>query len=147
MNTKIIVGIVGALTIAGASFFGGMTYGKSSVPARGQFGNGEFRANVQGVNNGGVRGAGGGFTVGEILSKDATSITIKMQDGSTKIILIGESTEVMKSASGTLDDLSVGTNVMVAGSANSDGSVTAESVQVRPAGSSTFSRPERVNQQ
>ena len=145
MSTKIIAGIIGAVVIIGVSFYSGMVYGKSSAPTRGQFGNGEFRTGQQGMGTGVMRGAGGGFTAGEILSKDASSITIKMQDGSTKIILISTSTEVMKSTVGTIDDLLVGTNVTVAGSSNSDGSVTAQSVQIRLMGSVPFGSPARNN--
>ncbi|MES2135069.1 MAG: hypothetical protein V4449_02425 [Patescibacteria group bacterium] len=133
MNKKIIVGIVVVVLLAG-SFYGGMVYGKSSTPVRGQFGNGQFSGNPAGM--GGMRaGMGGGLTAGEIISKDATSVTIKMQDGSTKIVLIGESTQVMKTSAGSADDLSVGTNVAVTGTTNSDGSITGQSVQIRPAGS------------
>lgn len=81
------------------------------------------------------------MTAGEILSNDGTSITIKMADGSTKIVLVSPSTQVMKMAAGSLSDLSTGTNVSVVGSANSDGSVTATSVQIRPAGFATTTRP------
>ncbi len=44
------------------------------------------------------RGTMGGFTAGEVLSKDDSGITIKMMDGSTKIVLVNGSTAVMKSA-------------------------------------------------
>jgi hypothetical protein len=47
---------------------------------------------------------------------------------------MGSSTPVTKQASGTQDDLSVGTQVAVTGSSNSDGSMTANTVQIRPAG-------------
>src|SRR3989338_8524099 len=135
MNTKIIAGVVGAVVIAGAAFYGGMVYGKSKIPARGQFGSGQFVGGSNGVRMQGARTGsnGGGFTAGEIISKDASSITIKMQDGSTKIVLVGSSIEITKSAAGSVEDLATGINVTVVGTANSDGSVTAESVQIRPA--------------
>lgn len=132
--------VIGAVVIAGGAFYGGMMYATSKSPARGQFASGQSNGQFGGPNGArGARGGMGGFTAGEILSKDATSITIKMQDGSTKIVLVSSSTQVMKSISGTLDDLSQGTNVVVMGSANSDGSVTAESVQIRPGDPLPFS--------
>ena len=132
MNKKILGGVIVLILIAGSSFYGGMVYGKGQTPSRGQFANGQFTG-TGAADTRTARGGTGGFTAGGILSKDATSITIKMQDGSTKIVLVSTSTQVMKTASGTLGDLSAGTNVVVTGSANSDGSVTAQSVQIRPA--------------
>ena len=135
MDKKIIAGIiVGVLVVGGASFYGGMLYEQSKSPrGGGNFTGGQFQQGQFAGGGRGTRGAGGGgFTTGTILSKDATSITVKMQDGSTKIVLVGSSTSVQKSASGTLDDLAVGTNVLVMGTANSDQSLTAQSVQIRP---------------
>ena len=142
MNKQILIGgLVGFVIVAGAAFYGGTTYAKSQMPARGQFGNGQFAGNGQfpgGPGGGGRGGMNGGFTAGEIISKDETGITIKMMDGSTKIVLVGSSAQIMKSTTGSADDLSVGTQVTVTGSANSDGSVTAQSVQIRPAGAPGF---------
>ena len=133
MNNKVIAGVIGVFVIAGGAFYGGMAYGKINVPTRA--GNGQFVASVNGVRASGMRGgANGGFTAGEIISKDSTSITIKMQDGSTKIVLVATSTEIMKSSAGSFNDLSVGASVTINGAANSDGSVTAQNVQIRPAG-------------
>ena len=125
---KIIAIIIGAVILSGGSFYAGMKYDQSKNPP--------ISANRFG-GNGGQRGArggagGGGFVSGEILSKDATGITIKLQDGGSKIILLSGTTPVMKSTSGTTQDLAVGTQVTVIGSANTDGSITAQSVQIRP---------------
>ncbi|MEQ1500047.1 MAG: hypothetical protein ABL917_01590 [Parcubacteria group bacterium] len=139
MNKKIIITVVVMVCVA---LYGGFIYGKSKTPLRGQFANGQFPGNQNGPRGTGMMN--GGFTMGEIIFKDATSVTIKMQDGSTKIALIATSTQVMKSTSGTFSDLNIGTNITISGTSNSDGSVTAQSVQIRPLGSTTLGR--RVNQ-
>ena len=77
----------------------------------------------------------GGFATGDIISHDDTGITIKMRDGSTKIILVPASAVVLKSSSGAPSDLSVGQSVTVTGATNADGSINAQTVQIRPAGS------------
>ena len=143
MNTKIFGVIALIAIVGGGAFYGGMTYAKSQVPARGQFtGIGQF----PGGPGGGARaGANGGITFGEIIAKDESSITIKMPDNSTKIVLVGSNAQVMKSTTGSLDDLAIGTQVTITGPANSDGSVTAESVQIRPEGSVPFGNGTRTN--
>jgi hypothetical protein len=137
MNTKMLVGgVVALLVVGGGSFYAGMQYsqrasqGSSSSPqdraARfQQFGGGAGR---------GGRNGGGGFTAGEIIAKDDKSITIKMTDGSSKIVFYTSQTPTMKSVSGAVSDLSIGEQVTITGSANQDGSVTAQSIQIRPAG-------------
>lgn len=131
-KTSAIVGaVVGIIIIGGGAFYGGMKYGESKTPARG--------AQVQFVLNGGGaarfnRGGGsGGFVSGQILSKDNTSVTIKLRSGGSQIVFFSGSTEIMKSDAGTAADLSVGQEVMATGSTNSDGSVTAQTIQIRPA--------------
>jgi hypothetical protein len=132
MNKTILGAVVGAVVVAGVAFYGGDVYGKSQSPMRGGFGaNGATFTRGAGAR-GGANGAG--FTAGQIISKDESSITIKMPDGSTKIVLVGGSTQVLKTTTGTPSDLAVGTNVVVTGSANSDGSVTGGMIQIRPAG-------------
>jgi hypothetical protein len=134
-KNNMTIGAVAGIVLLGASFWGGMAYAKSASPMRGSFGQGMGANGAQFAGRGGTGAAAvRGITAGEILAKDSTSITIKMQDGSTKIVLISGSTSVMKQASGTQDDLSVGTQVTVTGPVNSDGSVTASAVQIRPAG-------------
>ena len=152
MNKNIIVGVIaGVLIIGGGSFYGGMKYagantsGNRNLAAIGQAG--QFR---MGQNGMGIRsGQGlGGVTAGQILSKDATSITVKLPDGGSKIVFLTASTTVTKSNTGSVNDLVVNENVVVNGSANSDGSINAQSIQLggiirfgqgqsRPVGNST----------
>ncbi|MES2014552.1 MAG: DUF5666 domain-containing protein [Patescibacteria group bacterium] len=134
-NKKIIALIV-VLLLIGASFYGGMLYGKSKIRPAG-FANVNGGQFIGGQRTGaGMRGISG-FTVGEIIAKDATSVTVKMPDGSSKIVLVSDTTKVLKSTDGSLNDLAVGTSVSVTGTANSDKSVTATSIQIRPAGQTT----------
>jgi hypothetical protein len=76
---------------------------------------------------------GGGITGGEIISKNTTGVTIQLQAGGSKIILISNSTPVTKTISGTLDDLVIGKQISVTGTTNADSSITATSIQIRQA--------------
>jgi hypothetical protein len=137
-SKKIIWGVVGIIVLIGV-FYGGMVYGKSQIPARGNQAFGQNGA----LGAGGMRGArnSGGFTVGQIISKDANSITVQLMTGGpggtttqsgSKIIFLGTGTTVTKTVAGTLADLTVGTQVSVTGTPNTDGSENAISVQIRP---------------
>lgn len=136
---------VGALVIGGGSFYAGMQYEKSVTPAATQQGTGGFRG-TRGFDGGGKNaGGGGGFANGEIISKDDTSMTIKLRDGGSKIVFFSTSTTIGKMTNGSLEDIAVGTDVSVNGIANSDGSVTATMIQIRPAGTVIPREPRPTN--
>lgn len=135
--------VVIIILVGAGSFYGGMKYGQSKNSSRqGQGQLGQFRRGGSGGGgqNGFRGGNGAGFAAGTVIAKDATSITIKMSDNSSKIIFISSSTPLRKSVEAPVGDLAVGSNVTITGSANSDGSITAQSIQLRDASSTPFGR-------
>ena len=135
-NNYVIIAVI-ILAVGGGAFYGGMQFQKSKTPAN-PFANGNFQGRQMAGQNGirtatnGQRMNGGGMVSGEILKKDAESITVKMRDGSTKLVLIGEKTSITKSTDGKSEDLEIGKDIMANGTASSDGSVVAEFIQIRP---------------
>jgi hypothetical protein len=128
-NMALIVLIV--ILVAGGAFYGGMQYQKNQRGAGGfnrQFGAAAGGSGVFGVRNGGVNRP----VYGDIIQSDANSITVKMQDGSTRIILVSSTTSINKAAEATSADLKVGEKVSVFGAANNDGSMTAQNIQLNP---------------
>jgi len=128
--------IITVLVVGGGSFYGGMKYQQASgTSARSQqFGNGQQRSASGNKSF-------GGMTSGEVLSKDDKSITVKLRDGGSKIILTSDSTTVSKSATGAMSDIEIGKTIMVNGTTNTDGSITAKSIQI-PSGDALAAPPE-----
>jgi hypothetical protein len=128
-----------AIILVALSFWGGTLYAqhkaKSSASSRGAgFNGGTFtRSGGAGGQYGGIAARGGGGVSGTIISMDATSATIQLPTGGSKIVFFTDSTDVGKSVSGTKTDLAVGEQVSAVGTPNQDGSITAQSIQIRPA--------------
>ena len=132
-SKNLLITIALAIAVGAASFYGGTVYqkNKSASPKM-------IRGNSGG--QGGQRQGGmirntqnnGEFSNGEIVSKDDKSITIKTKDGSSKIIYFSGETSIGKSTSGNSSDLGIGEEVMINGKNNSDGSLSAQNIQIRP---------------
>lgn len=142
MKKLIPIVIAVAVAVGGGSFYEGVKYSQSKTssgstqrdfqnlsPQERQQRFQQMGANVDARS--GQRVAGGGFVGGEIISKDDKSITLKLRDGGSKIIFFSETTVISKLASGSASDLEVGKSISVNGVANSDGSVTAQSIQLQ----------------
>ena len=129
MKQNNLVTLLLVIIFSAAGFFGGIKYQQSKNPTFGNRFNQIDRANNP-PNGRGVRG--GGMTNGEIITADDKSITVKMIDGSSKVVLLSTNTTINKSADGTINDLKAGGKVAVFGSTNSDGSLTAASIQLNP---------------
>lgn len=131
MITVIIIVIV----VAAVGFFGGMQYQKMQrTRMMGQFSD---ASGQRGFGQGGqarMMTAGNRPVVGEIISSDEKSLTVKMMDGSSKIVILSNGTAINKQATGTKSDLKTGERVLVIGTTNADGSVTATNIQLNPMG-------------
>jgi len=124
-----ILPILICVAVAGGSFFAGMKYQQSKQPSfAGRFGN---RQDVRtGEGQGQFRN--GRPIQGDIISADEKTITVKMADGSTKIVILSETTTYNKTSDASKADLKVGEKVGVFGTENADGSVTAQNIQLNP---------------
>lgn len=133
-NMGVIIAV--AIIVGIAGFFGGMKYAETKSLSNQSFGGrtGNTTGNGTGRFGGGNRGAGssGGAVTGQVLSVDDKSVTVKLQDGSSKIVLLSDKTTINKASQATVSDIKSGETIAVFGSTNSDGSVTAQNVQLNP---------------
>ena len=133
-NNVVLIAILALLVGGAAGAYGGIQYQKSQRPSFAQFAGGG--AGGFGTRGGsgttGARGRNGNGAAGTILSVDNNSITVKLTDGSSKIVLLTGTTSINKAATATVSDLTVGERVSAFGTTNTDGSITATNVQINP---------------
>ncbi|HRZ29723.1 MAG TPA: hypothetical protein P5052_03135 [Candidatus Paceibacterota bacterium] len=68
--------------------------------------------------------------MGEIIEKNENSLTVKLKDNGSKIVVISNTTELYKTVSASFDDLTIGNNIMITGASNNDNSIIAESIRL-----------------
>lgn len=125
MQKKYWIIVLTAIVFGIGGFGGGVKFQQSQVQPTSPAGTRQNRFPGQGQN--GMRPV-----AGEILSVDEKSLTVKLADGSSKIILLSGKTTLNKAAEATTSDLKIGLRVAVFGTVNPDGSVTAQNVQISP---------------
>lgn len=137
MNKKTIAVLaISAVVIGAGAFFGGMKYEESqnlslyknfTGPMQGVGGN----LTAKGSNMIGANRNGNSAVIGEVIAKDNKSLTIKSGNNGSKIVFYSTSTQLQKTTDATLEEVVVGKQVMVSGTTNSDGSLTASQIQLR----------------
>ena len=139
MNKTVITAIVVAIVFGGGGSYFGTQQAASAAPSGAAAYAGRTGA-AGGASRFGGGAAGGGSTTGTIISTGSGTMTIQMAASTstsattgTKIVLFDANTVVSELQTVPAANLAVGQLVTVGGTANSDGSVTATSIQVRPA--------------
>ncbi|PIU73341.1 hypothetical protein COS78_02810 [Candidatus Shapirobacteria bacterium CG06_land_8_20_14_3_00_40_12] len=137
LNKNILLVVVLVLLVAGGSF--GVGYKVAQLKTRatiaGRFGDMRTQGLGQGTGQNGVKrsaGIGRNQIAGDIIALDDKSLTLKMIDGSSKIILLSDSMMVNKTTAAAKGELKVGGKIAVFGAVNTDGSVTASSIELDP---------------
>jgi hypothetical protein len=121
--------IIISLILIAIVFYGGYKYGQSNSSGAGlSQASGTTR---QFAGRGSRNNAGGDLIRGGIIKKDAESLSIALPTGGSQIIWYSTSTEIQKTVPGRVDDLVIGGVVSISGQANSDGSLTAKTIQMR----------------
>lgn len=140
---RILLGIVVLAAAAAGSFYAGMLYGKSQertaaaanapAVAAGQGRQGFAPGQVQGGFQQRFEGQPG-TVLGQIEEISQGTMFVADANGAQIRVHVTDTTLIEKQASVTLADLKPGETVLVSGNPASDGSITARSVQVSPAG-------------
>jgi len=136
---KISLSVLMLVLVAGGSFYGGLVYGKGQAlvaepGARGGFPGGGMPPAGQAGQGATGAAAQGGMLFGEIKQIADGTLVVSDSNGKQTQVHVTDTTLVQKQAAVTVADLKQGETVMVSGSQASDGSITARSVQVAPAG-------------
>lgn len=128
-KTIVIAGIA-VLVLVGLSFWSGrMTAPKIRGGVFGQMGQTGQMGQRNGQNNQRAMKDNEIRVMGKIEKIEDKQLVVKTINGSTKIVLISESTAIKKMAEGNFSDIVVGQEIMVGGKQNS-GVMVAESLEI-----------------
>jgi len=127
MKNNIFSFILIAVISLGVGFYAGIWYQKNQQQSRfSQFGT----RNFSGQNQASRFGTGTRPVSGQIIKKEADSITVKTQNGSTRIVFFTDKTNIGKTTKAEISDLKENETVFIVGQENSDGSITAQNIQI-----------------
>jgi hypothetical protein len=127
MNKLIVVAVATAVIVGGAAFGGGYAVAKKSAPALA--GRGMMARDGQAGGQQKAQRAASNMANGEVLTVEEGSLTIKLADGGSRIVLLGKDAVVSYCAEAELSTVQPGTSLLATGEANADGSLTARFIQ------------------
>lgn len=127
IKTTIAVTAIICLLIGGAAGY----YGRSLIRQNRGFGPTGTRGMLLGQN---ARMLGSGRVTGQVQSIADGRLTIQTPNNNSQIVLVNGSTSYQKMTAGSAGDVTTGTQVLVLGQQNPDGSTTATSIQIIPEG-------------
>jgi hypothetical protein len=137
-NKVHIIWAIIAVVALGGGFFWGKAIGSANGNAAGFTGNrgsaGGTGAGLRGTFTGPRGAAGGGFATGQVTAIDAQSITLQLANGNSENVFYSSSTQVIVPQPASISDIKTGSMIIVGGSTDSSGNITATTIQVRGAG-------------
>jgi ABC-type Fe3+-hydroxamate transport system substrate-binding protein len=120
-----LIAALGVGGVAGVAI--GQSTASSSLPAG--FTQGQFPEAGDGDDAGGFPGGGrGDVTSGTVTSVDGDTITVTLADGSTVTVTTSADTTVTTTTEATVADLAAGEEIVVSGTKDDAGNVTATSI-------------------
>lgn len=126
MQKTLIVSIIVALVVGAVAFYGGIQYQKrTQAVSLGNLSNGR---NMAQRRNGNTLGPGARIARGEIINAGDNNLTVKLPDGSSRLVVLSSNTSVSEEATADKSVLQTGKQVTIFGTPNNDGSITAQMV-------------------
>jgi hypothetical protein len=122
----IIVFVIVVLIVGAGAFYTGMKYAQSK--------NLRFN-NIQNLQNKQFQKRNtNSFQPlnGEVIDIQENTLTLKLSDNTSKIILLDSNTNISKTTKVTKDEIKVGEKIAVFGTKNSDGTLTAINININP---------------
>jgi len=137
MNKQIIINLIIGVSVGVLAFIGGLKYAEMN-PAKiapSQYGQGNFRMMQNGSGSAQKQtGTRMGFRpiFGEVLSIDENTMTVKLSDGSTKIVVLTDKSAASTQTEVKISDIKEGTKVSVMGAEGEGNTITAQSIVLNP---------------
>lgn len=138
MKKNILLVLIATVFIICSSFYAGVRYEKNvKIPFESRLTAGLSNIRNQSVSapralgNRFQRDAEGGNISGKVVSNENNTVTVQLQNGGTKLVIVPLSAVVTKSNVVKISDITNDQYVMVSGKINTDGSITAQSIQIR----------------